>query len=249
MILSNTAATAFVHDEPIATSYTPVAPPVDFDNNRDTDAYIRPNDHGGEDRDGSLISVPITKSTKLFAFCAALNSCNLGYNLGVVAGAAPMVQSTLNLSNVQLELFIGATDLFSMFGALSSSFVADAMGRRWSLRVSAIIFVIGMTIESASYSYATLVTGRALVGLGVGFGLAIDPIYISEISTAAHRGQLVTWSEIAINIGIVLGFASGLFTSKVEEDLAWRIMFAAGAILPCFVIFLSVSESNKKLSE
>ena len=91
MILSNTAATAFVHDEPIATSYTPVAPPVDFDNNRDTDAYIRPNDHGGEDRDGSLISVPITKSTKLFAFCAALNSCNLGYNLGVVAGAAPLV--------------------------------------------------------------------------------------------------------------------------------------------------------------
>jgi MFS family permease len=106
-----------------------------------------------------------------------------------------------------------------------------------------------MTIESASYSYATLVTGRALVGLGVGFGLAIDPVYISEISTAAHRGQLVTWSEIAINIGIVLGFASGLFTSKVKEDVAWRIMFAAGVILPCFVIFLSVSESEKTLSE
>ena len=81
-----------------------------------------------------------------------------------------------------------------------------------------------------------------MVGLGVGFGLAIDPVYISEISTAAHRGQLVTWSEIALNIGIVLGFASGLCTSMVGEDVAWRIMFAAGVIMPCFVIFFAVSE-------
>ena len=237
--------------QPITTSYTPVESPIiiDVDSNGETDADKRSNDHGEEDRDGSLTSVPITNSTKLFAFCAALNSCNLGYNLGVIAGAAPLLQSTLNLSNMQLELFIGATDLFSMVGALSSNFVADALGRRWAFRVSAIIFIIGIAIESASFSYATLVTGRALVGLGVGFGLAIDPVYISEISTAAHRGQLVTWSEIAINIGIVLGFASGLFTSTVEEDMAWRIMFAAGVILPCFAIFLSVSESKNKSCE
>jgi MFS family permease len=64
-------------------------------------------------------------------------------------------------------------------------------------------------------------------------------VYISEISQAAHRGQLVTWSEIATNIGIVLGFLSGLVFSTVDENVAWRLMFSLGAILPCFVIYFS----------
>ena len=75
----------------------------------------------------------------------------------------------------------------------------------------------------------------------MGFGLAVDPVYISEISQAAHRGQLVTWSEIATNVGILFGFISGLIFSGVDDDLAWRLMFALGAILPCFVIYFSVS--------
>ena len=47
--------------------------------------------------------------------------------------------------------------------------------------------------------------GRLFVGLGVGFGLAIDPLYIAEIAPAEHRGRLSCWSEFAINVGILLG--------------------------------------------
>jgi len=77
--------------------------------------------------------------------------------------------------------------------------------------------------------------------LGVGFGLAVDPVYISEISQAAHRGQLVTWSEIATNVGICLGFVSGLVFSSVDENIAWRLMFSMGVIMPCFVIYLATT--------
>ena len=34
--------------------------------------------------------VEITRSTKLYAFCASLNSCNLGYDIGVNTGAGPL---------------------------------------------------------------------------------------------------------------------------------------------------------------
>lgn len=47
-------------------------------------------------------------------------------------------------------------------------------------------------------------------------GIKVDPVYISEIAPAKHRGYLVTWSEIAINAGIVLGFAQGIFFADVE---------------------------------
>eukprot|EP00986_Skeletonema_menzelii_P018147 scaffold25709_cov137-Skeletonema_menzelii.AAC.4 len=126
-----------------------------------------------------------------------------------------------------------------MIGALSSHWISDRLGRRWSFRIAAVVFIFGTVIQSGAAGYASLMFGRVFVGLGVGFGLAVDPVYISEISQAAHRGQLVTWSEIATNIGIVLGFLSGLVFSGVDENLAWRLMFSLGAILPCFVIYFA----------
>lgn len=85
--------------------------------------------------------------------------------------------------------------------------------------------------------YTILMIGRLFVGLGVGFGLAIDPLYIAEVSPAAHRGELVTRSEIALNMGIVLGFATGLLFYNMEDSTQWRLMFACGAILPMIVIY------------
>lgn len=181
----------------------------------------------------------ITRSTKLYAFCASLNSCNLGYDIGVNTGAGPLLQSSLSLSNFQLEIFFGSLNLFAMIGALSSHYINDKFGRCKSFIVAAIIFIVGSVIQSTAINYEMLMVGRAFVGLGVGFGLAVDPIYISEISQASHRGYLVTWSEFAINLGIVFGFVSGLLFATVDENVAWRYMFALGVILPCVVIYLA----------
>jgi sugar porter (SP) family MFS transporter len=89
-----------------------------------------------------------------------------------------------------------------------------------------------------SKSYALLLFGRFFVGVGVGIGLAIDPLYIAEISPAKHRGQLVTWSEIAINVGIVIGFATRLLLKPIADGTEWRVMFLAGTFLPTAMIFL-----------
>lgn len=60
------------------------------------------------------------------------------------------------------------------------------------------------------------------------------------MSPAKHRGELVTWSEIGINIGIVLGFAMGLFLSHLPSEIEWRAIFAVGIILPCVIIYLAI---------
>ena len=145
----------------------------------------------------------------------------------------------MDLTDVELEIFMGSLNLFAMVGALSSNFFSDRYGRRMSFIVAAISFFIGVIIQATATTYGLLIFGRFFVGVGVGFGLAIDPIYISELSPASHRGQLVTWSEIAINVGIVLGFTSGAVFFQVDEQTAWRYMFGMGAILPMIMIFLA----------
>uniref|UniRef100_A0A7S0TCP6 Hexose transporter 1 n=1 Tax=Pseudo-nitzschia delicatissima TaxID=44447 RepID=A0A7S0TCP6_9STRA len=189
--------------------------------------------------DSEGANTKVTRSTVVFALCAALNSCNLGYDIGVSTNAGPLVQSEFGLSDVQRELFLGSLNFWSIFGSVFSHWICDVLGRRRAFQVAAIHFIIGVLILSVANGFATLMAGRFFLGIGVGFGLAIDPLYISEMTPAAHRGRLVTWSEMAINVGIVLGFCSGLVFYNVDENLEWRLMFGMGAILPMILIVVS----------
>ena len=53
-------------------------------------------------------------------------------------------------------------------GALGSNWVSDRLGRRWAFRVAAIGFIFGTVVQSGAGGYASLMLGRAFVGLGVG---------------------------------------------------------------------------------
>lgn len=103
-------------------------------------------DHG----DGS-VPVAITSKTKLFAFCAALNSCNLGYDIGVSAEAGMLLKDSMMLSDTQVEIFMGSLNLFAMVGALLSHVIADRSGRRGAFIVSRLYWHLAGFICSASF--------------------------------------------------------------------------------------------------
>merc|ERR1719421_1487506 len=176
----------------------------------------------------------------LLAMCAALNSCNLGYDIGVNSGVGPHLQAKgegMNLSDLQLELFFGIFGLAAMLGAAVAYTASDGLGRRKAFACTSATFIIGVLWTAVSTSYASLMMGRFVTGLGVGLGLAIDPVYIAEVSPPKHRGRLVTWSETATNVGILLGFVSG-FAFRDAGEAGWRSMLALGAIIPSVLLVL-----------
>jgi len=183
----------------------------------------------------------INKNVRRFALCASLNSVNLGYDIGVYTGASDLIQDDLGLSDTELEIFIGSVNVFAMLGTVMSALVSEWWGRRTTFIASGFIFLVGCIVTSLAEDYLTLMTGRFFVGIGVGCGLAIDPMYISEISPPEHRGYLVTWSEFSINIGIVVGFLSFLVYAPLRDSLQWRIMVITGVVMPTIMIYLSYS--------
>jgi MFS family permease len=42
-------------------------------------------------------------------------------------------------------------------------------------------------------------------GLGVGCGFVVGPVYITEVTPKDIRGMMVAFSDVSINIGILLG--------------------------------------------
>jgi MFS family permease len=167
---------------------------------------------------------------------AALNSVNLGYDLGVSTNVGPllMLDDDFELNTTeQLELFLGSLNFWSIAGVLISPFVSDHYGRRTTFRTAAVGFIIGVSICATAPSFTVLMVGRMIVGIGVGIGEAIDPMYIAEMAPAHVRGELVSWAEAGVALGVVLGFASSLL------GVGWRTMLALGMVLPVLMLVLT----------
>ena len=107
----------------------------------------------------------------------------------------PSNLSTCNTPERQREIFVGSLNFWAMLGAAIAQTVSDRYGRRMTFIMAANGFLVGIFILIISSSYGMLLCGRMFIGWGVGTGLAIDPLYISEVTPAKHRGELVTDSE------------------------------------------------------
>ncbi|GAX12796.1 hypothetical protein FisN_15Hh275 [Fistulifera solaris] len=182
---------------------------------------------------------PVTRATYAYALGAALNSCNLGYDIGVSTNAGPLIATDFQLTSLQLELFLGSLNFWTIFGALSSPCMTDRYGRTTTFVMAAMGFLVGIAVMIVSSSFESLMVGRMIVGVAVGVGEAVDPMYIAEISPKHVRGRLVSWAEAGVALGVVLGFSSSLVFYAVENVATkWRCMVGAGMILPIIMVLM-----------
>jgi predicted MFS family arabinose efflux permease len=74
----------------------------------------------------------------------------------------------------------------TFFGALSSHFLGDRIGRRIGLLVSTWVFNAGVIMQTASTSIPLFLVGRFFAGLGVGLISALSactrPLPISQLT-------------------------------------------------------------------
>lgn len=110
--------------------------------NPDAPKQFRKTHEGEHRQDFGGVEIKLSHKTYIWVMCAALNSCNLGYDIGVNTGAGPMIQKTFDLSNVQIELFFGSLNLFAMVGAILAHYVNDNQGRKNAFLVSQTLTLI-----------------------------------------------------------------------------------------------------------
>jgi len=177
----------------------------------------------------------------LIAACATLNSVNLGFDVGVSSGVGLLVQEDMHLSDWELSLFRGAIQLMAAVGSMCSHWFCDHLGRCKTFTVSQAIFLTGMCLLVTSRGFTQLMISRLFTGFAIGVALAIDPLYISEVAPASHRGQLTTLSDIAISVGILLGFIANYAFADLPRGENWRMMPLCGAIGPTTLIILSLT--------
>ncbi|KAI1416178.1 general substrate transporter [Hypoxylon sp. FL1857] len=157
---------------------------------------------------------------------ASMGSVLYGYDLGVIAGVvgstsyAALFNANAAQNGAVVSLFTGG----AFFGALFAGPAGDTLGRRLTILIGALLFLLGGAIQTAAQTINYLYGGRAIAGLGVGFLTMIIPVYQSEIAHPSIRGRVTGLQQFMLGIGAFLaGWISwGCFTN-LSSSAQWRI--------------------------
>jgi len=134
-------------------------------------------------------------------------------------------------------LAVTVTLLFSAVGGWLAGYVADRIGRVRTLQLTILWFSAFSLICAFTQSFGQLIVCRALLGLGFGGEWAAGAVLIGEAIRPQFRGRAVgsVQSGWALGWGGAVLMQAALFTF-VPPEVAWRWMFAIGA-LPALLIF------------
>jgi SP family sugar porter-like MFS transporter len=177
---------------------------------------------------------------------SAMGGLLFGYDWVVIGGAKPFY-----------ELYFGITDSVSdqglamtialigcMVGACTCGWLADKIGRKRLLIVSALVFLLTSIATGAFSTFSQFLVARFFGGIGIGIASGLSPMYIAEVAPMHIRGKLVSLNQMTIVIGILAAqivnwqiaepipaaFTPADIAASWNGQMAWRWMFWAAAV-------------------
>ena len=166
-------------------------------------------------------------SFRLLVVVAALGGLLFGYDTGVISGALLFIRTQFDLTPTMQGVVAGIALVGAAVGAAFAGSLADRFGRRLVLFYTGVVFVVGAVLAALATTTSTLLAGRVIVGVGIGFASMLTPLYLAEIAPAENRGALVSLNQLAITVGILVSYLVGYVFAQGGQ---WRWMLGLGAL-------------------
>ena len=121
---------------------------------------------------------------RLLLLVAGLGGLLYGVDVGIIGGALPYLEATSGLNASQLSIIVAAVLLGSVISTLFAGLLADWLGRKPLMVISAAIFVLSIPIIALSHGFGPLFSGRLLQGVSGGLVGMVVPLYLAECLSA-----------------------------------------------------------------
>ncbi|HJT99009.1 MAG TPA: sugar porter family MFS transporter [Rhodanobacteraceae bacterium] len=171
---------------------------------------------------------PQVKTSAAFTYVlAALAGLMFGLDIGVISGATQFIQSEFGVSDHTIEWIVSSMMFGAAVGAAGAGWMSVSLGRKRSLILGAVLFVLGSLLCGAAWSPQALIAARFILGLAIGLAAFTAPLYLAEVAAERIRGAMISLYQLMITIGIFVAFLSDTFFSYSG---AWRWMLGIIAV-------------------
>ena len=184
------------------------------------------------------------------AIVAALGGLLFGFDTAVIAGTTDALSRHFELTPGGLGLTVSIALWGTVAGALFAGFPADRYGRRASLRVLGVLYLVSALGCAFAWDWISLMVFRFLGGLAIGGSSVVGPMYIAEISPAKWRGRLVGVFQINIVIGILLAYLSNYLIGTIGlggTEWRWKLGVEAAPAALFLLLLLAIPRSPRWL--
>ncbi|GAB2277523.1 hypothetical protein Dimus_012232 [Dionaea muscipula] len=173
---------------------------------------------GGSAFDGKVTAVLLVST-----FVAVCGSFNYGLAVGYSSPVESAIIDDLGLSTAEYSLFGSMITIGGTLGAVVCGKLSDYLGRRGTMGVTCIFFIVGWFSIAASQAAWSLDMGRIFLGFSLGLICFVVPVYIAEITPKNLRGTFVAFHMLMLCAGISAAFILGVLIS-------WRILAILGIV-------------------
>ena len=172
-------------------------------------------------------------------FVSALAGLLFGFDTAVIAGTTHQLTQVYSLTPYLLGLTVSSALWGTVLGAMTAGYPGQKIGRRDSLRIMAIFYVLCAIGCAFAWSWGSLLAFRIIGGLGIGGSSVLAPMYIAELAPAQWRGRLVGLFQINIVIGILLAYLSNFLIDGMGLGMnAWRWQLGIAAVPALLFLFM-----------
>ena len=154
---------------------------------------------------------------------SAMGGLLFGYDWVVIGGAKIFYEQFFGIAGdpAMQGLAMSIALAGCLIGALTSGMLADKLGRKPLLLLSALIFVLTAYGTGAFSNFQYFLLARFGGGIAIGLASGLSPMYIAEVAPASIRGKLVSLNQLTIVIGILA--AQIVNWLLVSDDTAWNV--------------------------
>jgi SP family facilitated glucose transporter-like MFS transporter 3 len=186
----------------------------------------------------------ITRPLVIATIAAAASQWLVGYNVVLLNTLEKFVFPGHNTT--AWAAAVGALAIGAPLGAIFGGTISDLYGRRMTLVLDAIIFLVGGLIQTFAPNLFVLICARFVIGIASGLATVLTPIYLGELAPPSLRGALGTTNHFALVIGIL---CADLLSFKFATESGSRVMFSITAFVAAAQLLIApfVAESPRWL--
>ncbi|QUL37973.1 sugar porter family MFS transporter [Erythrobacter sp. JK5] len=165
---------------------------------------------------------------------ATIGGFLFGFDSGVINGTVDGLRAAFDSDDVGTGFNVASMLLGCAIGAFIAGRLADVLGRKRTLMIAAVFFIVSAYGSGIAGSSTEFVIYRIIGGLAVGAASVLAPAYVSEVTPAHLRGRLSSIQQIMIIIGLTAAFVSNYLLAEYAGAStnqfwwgfeAWRWMF------------------------